>query len=429
VVLLSFLNKSFLRREQNGRFEMLEVMRRFCFKKTFPDRTIVQEAHSVYFAQFCVRRAEYLKGIRQKEILAEIETEITNITEGWQWAVQHQQPEIIDQYLEPLFYFYELRGWFVYGRDMLRQAAVALEDCKSEPNEKKAVQGKIFSMQGWFTHFLAEYDEAQELVQKSISIFRCLEMQQELGEALNRAGYVFFSAHQLQEAGKMYEESLSVYKAIGLSEGMIDCRKNIGNIFMILGQYAEAQNAYDECLIFYREKGDIEKAACVLSNIGLLEDGRGHHGEAIRLHLESLEYYRAIDKPWDIGNRLINLGFAYLGNGALQQAESSFLEALRVVMDIQATSLILEALVGLAALMTRKGLLETALQTAGFVLNQPSISICTYKWIEKLLTELRPQFSPQTYKRLLDAGAASGLNDFLVLLQSDFSSRVSQPSA
>ncbi|RPI79070.1 MAG: hypothetical protein EHM45_04245 [Desulfobacteraceae bacterium] len=418
-ILSSLLNKSFLRREQNGRFEMLEVMRRFCMKKPLPDRRVVQDAHSVYFAQYCRQRAEYLKGVRQKEILAEIKTEIANITEGWQRAVRHQQMKIIDQYLEPLFYFHELRGGFVYGRDMLEQAASALNGDPNTASEKNAVLAKIFSLQGWFSHFLSEYDEATNLLRKSIHLLRSLEMPNELGQTLNRAGYVFFSSHQLREAEKMFAESLAVYKSMDCSPGMTDCRKNIGNIFMVQGKYTEALEAYEECLSVYREKGDMEKTACVLSNIGLLEEGRGRHAEAIQLHLKSIEYYRAIDKPWDIGNRLINLGFAYLGNGELQQAELSFLEALEKISGIQAVALMLEALVGMAALMARKGLLETALRTAGFVLNQPSISICTHKWIERLLNELRPQFSPQDYKRLLDTGASSGLNDFLAFLQPD----------
>jgi DNA-binding SARP family transcriptional activator len=414
-MLLSLLDKSFLRRDQNGRFEMLEVMRRFCLKRPFPDRGVVQEAHSVYFAQYCVRRAEYLKGIRQKEILAEIKTEIANIMEGWQRAVRHRQAEIIDRYLEPLFYFYELRGWFAYGRDMLRQAAAALDDDRNVVNGKKAVQAKVLALQGWFSHFLSEYDEAQELLQKSLSIFRSLEMLKELGPALNRAGYVFFSSHQLLEAEKMFAESLSIFRATGCSEGMTDCRKNIGNIFMIQGEYTPALEAYEDCLSVYRINGDMEKIACVLSNIGLLEESRGHHAEAIRLHLESLDYYREIDKPWDIGNRLVNLGFAYLGNGELQQAESSFLEALKKIITIQAAALILEALVGLAAVMARKGLLETALQTAGFVLNQPSISICTHKWIERLLNELRPQFAPDLYRAVLDRGTLKEVDYYLNL--------------
>lgn len=147
-----------------------------------------------------------------------------------------------------------------------------------------------------------------------------------------RAGYVFFSSHQLREAEEMFTESLAVFKSMDCSLGMTDCRKNIGNIFMVQGKYAEA----------------LEK-----------------------------------------------------------------------ITAIQAVALMIEALVGMAALMARKGLLVRALQTAGFVLNQPSMSICTQKWIERLRNELRPQFSAQDYKRLLDMGASSGLNDFLAFLQPD----------
>ena len=53
---------------------------------------------------------EDLKGARQLEALAEIEADLDNARAAWEWAVEREQAEWLDDALEGLCLFYEWRG-------------------------------------------------------------------------------------------------------------------------------------------------------------------------------------------------------------------------------------------------------------------------------------------------------------------------------
>jgi DNA-binding CsgD family transcriptional regulator len=69
----------------------------------------VVEQHSQYYAQLLLSEMESIKGISR------LPNSLENILSGWQWACEHQQEELLNQYLVGLYVYGYKYGWSRFG--------------------------------------------------------------------------------------------------------------------------------------------------------------------------------------------------------------------------------------------------------------------------------------------------------------------------
>jgi predicted ATPase/DNA-binding SARP family transcriptional activator len=128
-LLLTLVDKSLLRRTETGRYTRHLLLWQYAAEKlaeTPQEKEKIQDLHGHYYAAFLHERAARLKGGQQRESLAEIGLEIENIRAAWRWAVERGQINSLDQALESLFHFYDMRSWFQEGAEMFGLAAASL---------------------------------------------------------------------------------------------------------------------------------------------------------------------------------------------------------------------------------------------------------------------------------------------------------------
>ena len=124
-LLSALLNKSLLRKNSSGQYEIHELVRQFAAEKlaAHPDeKKAAHERHCRHYAFFLHQREKHLRGEQQKESLAEISAALENICAAWQWAVAHTKLAEISLCLEGLYYFYGARDWFYEGKHVFEQA-------------------------------------------------------------------------------------------------------------------------------------------------------------------------------------------------------------------------------------------------------------------------------------------------------------------
>jgi predicted ATPase len=135
-ILSSLVDKSLLRRNASGRYEMLEVVRQYAEGKLgeLPgEKARVRDLHCAYYAGFLGERQAQLRGAGQDSALAQIGEEIENVRHGWAWAVEGGRREEIEKMLDSLYQFYEAKSWLQEGVEALERAAKALGGT-SEPS-------------------------------------------------------------------------------------------------------------------------------------------------------------------------------------------------------------------------------------------------------------------------------------------------------
>jgi predicted ATPase len=127
--LSALVDKSLLRWEPEGHYEIHELLRQYGQEKLAeaPEQvSLVQGSHAAYYAAFLHERTQDMAAGRQQEAAGEIEANLENIRLAWQWATAGAKVEEILKSTRALSLFYQFQGRYLEGIDALEKAASSL---------------------------------------------------------------------------------------------------------------------------------------------------------------------------------------------------------------------------------------------------------------------------------------------------------------
>ena len=111
--LARLVDKSLLRAERDGRYDMHELLRQFAEQKLGAEpgaATRTRERHSVFYLELLQRKEPELKGPQQLDALDELEREFENVRSACDWAPQCGQWECLRKSLFAFFFFMAVRA-------------------------------------------------------------------------------------------------------------------------------------------------------------------------------------------------------------------------------------------------------------------------------------------------------------------------------
>ncbi len=453
-LLTALVDKSLLRRRE-GWYEILEVVRQYAAEKL---RELGEEEerwkrHGLYYLRFLGEKETQLKGEKEKEALEEIQRELGNVREAWRWAVERGEWEELGRATESLGLFYEMRSLFYEGEEAFRRAEEGLRGIPERSETQESILGWMLAHHGWTYERLSRYQEARDYFSESLLIFHRLgdvkgtalatahlgHVLYRLGEyglarqlleesltlsrqsgdpchiarALNNLGIVASTLGEHEEARRFYKESLDLFREIGNRRGTANTLNNLGVVSSTLKDFEEAGRLYRESLKIFQEIGDRRGSAFALANLGYISAELGKHTEAEQLSLEGLAIFREIGDRWGMANTLSNLGSIACTLRKHSAAWEYFHEALKIAVELQAMPLALEALTGLAWVLSREGGPQKALEMLAAVLRHPASDRETRERAELLLTDLQTSLSPETVATALERGAEREIEQVL----------------
>ena len=404
-VLAALIDNSLLRQKATHhalapiRYELLEVLRQYASEKLVEaeagagEEREVRERHARFYLGFLQQQRDALQESRQQEALAEIRLEIENLRAAWRWAVTQGQVAAVDQALEGLALFYYMRSWFQEGEEQFSQAAACLAEWQMSDNSGAArlVRAKVMAWQGWFTfllgkqeaarallvqtldvlqpdgapadlvyplnwlafvtYALGEYEAASQLCQEGLAMSRASGYRYGIAIAKNILSQIAYAQEQYQDARRYCQESLALSRDIGNRWSMAFSLTYLGEVAYTLGNYPEAQARFQESLAIREAMGDARGIATCLNHLGDTAVARRSYAEAGRYYQAALANFREIGNQWSVAASLARLGHLALVQTDTDTAWTYFQEALRVADEVQATPQILDALIGIAALL------------------------------------------------------------------------------
>ncbi len=128
-VLMALVNKSLLRPDFQGRYQIHELLRQFGLDRLTkfpPAEAEARDRHCAYFAAFLKRQEADMVGPNQGKALDEIEIEIDNVRAASNWAVAQAKFDEIEQLVESLCEFYRTRGEIDEGGEFFHSIALTL---------------------------------------------------------------------------------------------------------------------------------------------------------------------------------------------------------------------------------------------------------------------------------------------------------------
>jgi predicted ATPase len=440
-MLSDLVNKSLLRRTEEGRFEVHELLRQYASEKLEKNPKEFEECreqHSRFYVEFLEERKDELMGENLREVREEIRGEMENVRSAVKWALMGWDTDQAREVLKTYYEFLMVHGWheardtFIYLADFIRaeREDAAYPDSSKDPLYlfAKAAESRLHIS-------LGAVDEAERIVIETLPAIR------ELGDDITLASILFSSASGLAIKGKfeeaipIFDEALAIGRECNEDTMVAICLIYSGWNYYQMGNYERAQVDFEESYRMLDEQKNQWGKGFALSKLGLVADGMrdyelsikyhseareiliqfgdkagiayttsrlsmgayglGKYEEAKQLGHEGFDHFEEIGHRWGMAVSLCRVGFAQLRLGEVDQAFEKFYEGLERALEIEYVPLALYAISGIASVLVEKGEHLRAAELFEFFGMNPATPALYKDIVEPWSNSLADQLSPE----------------------------------
>jgi predicted ATPase/DNA-binding XRE family transcriptional regulator len=428
-LLASLVSKSLVRRTQEGRYDLHEVIRQFASSHLEDDQARCHETcdlHSKYYLKLASEYERKLKSASQQAAMRDMSLELDNLRTAWEWGIRNGKFESIGRAVRSFGWFFEVSGLIRDGIDQLEMLVQALNDKPRDCQMDRAL-GTTLVQQGLLYFRSGQFMRAQELYDRSITILRSVDDPALLADALIFNGTLRHLIGKYLEAKILIEEGLSCAQEANDQWFIAYGIYNLGHVDSLLGEYQKGYEQMQEGMKIWRDVGDphsislglnflvntqiklgrfVEAKEAMRESIALCEQTKnrwgmgtanrylglatlagGQYVEAQDYFQKSLEIFGEYFQGWDIALSLTYLGDAVRLSGNIVEARKIYLKALRIALEAHSTPIALETLLGLANLYAQTDEPERAFELSCYILNHPSSTQYTKDWASELTQE------------------------------------------
>ncbi len=338
LIMATLAEKSLVRVTGQGRYQLHELLRQFAADKLASDRqaeAVTRERHSACYLGLLRAYEEMLIDQGQPQALSEIGQEIENIELAWRWAVEQNYLAAIDQSIESLYNFYQIRSRYQEGKEIFEFTITRLEASSllAEHPEFSTVLNRLRARLGCFHFFLGDYEAAHNYLKASLEPARQANEKELIHRML---GEVALAQGQRLVAEEQFRQSLVISREIGNLFGVAETLRGLANVAGSFGDFVEAKQLAGEALAISRQLGQPVQIARTLISLSWSINCLGEYGEAEEYVQESLAICQEIDDRLGIGEGFSFLGWAAWcqGTARLEEAAAHHKRALAVCREI-----------------------------------------------------------------------------------------------
>jgi predicted ATPase/DNA-binding CsgD family transcriptional regulator len=355
--LASLVDKSFIRQNANGRYDIHELLRQYGAEQLERSGGVedVANRHLAFFSDYVQRCEPELKGERQLAALNKIEADFENIRAVWSYAVTRHEYTLIDRMIESLFWFGETRSFSGDVRALFQMAAQVFEPITDEPVHA-----------AWARLAIRIYQAAEvALIDQAFAIAEKCGNQAEAAYCLMLRG-VYDNEHRNPHVLEELHDALERYRRIGddfgmavthlninyyhgffddqtiikthLNQALLQARKT-GNPYHMLkflfrrgwtyasdGQYEQGEQDFKEALSLANQMGFRELAATCIGALGVMAF---MHGDFRRSKVMVAQNLEAVMHLTDVGEQ----GVAKIYQANIACVEGHYEEALQLAEE------------------------------------------------------------------------------------------------
>lgn len=425
-MLLALVDKSLVKRGENRRYEMHELIRQYALTQLQADATQAQAAHArhaQHYLSFLRETEGAMRSERQKETLEACRPEIDNIRAAWDFSVAAGEVDSLRGAAGGLYYFYELQQFFQEGKEAFRRAAARLRPLAEisradvDAAEWARMQGALAVMetrQAFFHQRLGENVDAIALYSTNLARLEGLDEPQTTAYTFIFLGITTHATGNQAEARRNLLKGLPQadlladpwLSAVGTGflgatehaeghfeqayehfvEAMALCRRMkdpyitllVGTLFsqtaQRLGRMEKAQELLQESLRLARDSNNQWGIGLGLEQLAAVARMEGETEEARRLLEESCALHREVGDLWSLSRSLNALSQFEMEQQDLERAARFAAEAVKAGVEGQYAANGIEALATLACISAYQGRRLKALEFSLFVLNHSASS-------------------------------------------------------
>ena len=209
-ILLGLCNKSFIRKEQNGRYTQHPLMWQYVrekFKKLEDSKDIKQQ-HAAFFANFLYEREWALQGLDSVRIQGEIDDELANILDAWDWLLTEQNQDLLLKSLWALSEFYR-------NEYRVDEAIDFYQKSLERTNPNSILYARLLHRLGFTLGNKGDFEASYEALHKSLEICQKLSLSWDKAQVLYLLGFARES-HKLksiEELIEIHQDSAVIFRS------------------------------------------------------------------------------------------------------------------------------------------------------------------------------------------------------------------------
>lgn len=312
-LLESLSSHSLVRRELGfqTRVAMLDTLREFALDlvEASGEADELRARHASWYLEWAERAEEELVGPEQTIWLRRLEADHGNLLAALAWFDQAGDGLRLLRLATALWHYWFTNGYIAEGRQWLLHA---LSVSGGAP---PILRAKATRWAANFARFQLDAEAAEVLAAQALQIARETGDVQSLAGALSSAGNVSVWNGDLRRAHGIYEELLDLTTAAGFARGRANATINLGSLALLEGEPHRAMELCGQAVALASELEDDETKAV----------------------------------------SLFNLGCAQLEAGNAESAASTFAASTRICLDGGFREQLAYCLVGIAAVVERRG--------------------------------------------------------------------------
>ncbi|MCX7855574.1 MAG: tetratricopeptide repeat protein, partial [Anaerolineae bacterium] len=357
--LIGLAHKSLVQRSGPDRYALHALVRQFAAEKLAAISSLsgTGDRHSAYYLAFVGQRTQAMLGNEPQAATAEVEAEIANIRQAWQWAVERlasgefPAPHVaaLAESARGLACFYTSKGLNQEGEQVFRSAAKAMRAVvaasEQPPLQPEALADSLWALscllmaQGHFLAALGDHPGALAVLQEADSVSEKASALRPGSNLAERATLLAFLGTCYNRIGDYAQAVGHLESALALARQTGDARAETEALTLLAqatserGDYQTAQHYLDEILTLARARQDRPSEAAALSMLGSLAWRWGDLAQADACCQESLAIYRELGNRQRIPRLLNVLGILAILRGNYAQAVRHYQESLSIARE------------------------------------------------------------------------------------------------
>lgn len=293
-----------------------------------------RQQHSQYYLEYLRDHESDLTGEHQLNALHEIEADLENIRLAWHWALVHHNITGLDQAMQSLHFFFDLRVRQAEGSELFARTYRQL--LLSGFDETDPVVARLVVRAHFLGIFTAAYaqPEMEVALKQSLAVARQRSDEAEVAYCLGALGnYYFLVVFEPTTALPLLLESLAHFRALGDSFFTSRALLWVSLCYVQTGALAEFYDHAQESVAIAREIGNKVDVTYSLVNLVEIALVRGEYEIAQNNLQEALTSASEMELYVPLAYLEMLLGLLHLLTGEMEIAQPLIEKAYRLAKD------------------------------------------------------------------------------------------------
>lgn len=266
---------------------------------------------------------------------------------------------------------------------------------------------------------LGEFGLTHQYYEKALLLFQQMGAPWGIARSSNSLGTLAGMRGDYAAAETYFRRALETFQSIGDHSGVARSLQNLSILAFLGEDYARARDLRLECLGICREIGFRWGIASVLKHLADAERALGETENARQHYQEGLGMSQALNDRKSAAYTYNSLGGLHFEENELDEAHRSYLEALRLVVEIAQAPLTADIICGLAEVAIARGNVKPALEWLACVQAQEGVDQQTRSRAGKLIDALAAGLPPEAVAQALARGQSLRLEEVVAAFLED----------